>query len=397
MKVSSIETIRLEEFSNLLFVQVKTDEGLVGLGETFYGPSSAESHIHEVIAPYLIGKNPLDIEMHQKHLVGYIGFVGASAEMRGCSAIDIALWDILGHACSMPVAALLGGKVRDKIRIYNTCAGPDYIRNLPVQGTKNFGLNSNVGKYQDLDSFLNRPAELAHSLLEDNIDAMKIWPFDFAAEKTNGQYISFEDLKKGIEPFVKIREAVGSKIDIMAELHSMWNRPQAVNICQSLEEFDLLWVEDPVFMDHLSSIGEVCRSTIAPIAVGETRGGRADYRYLLELDCLAQIIMDISWGGGISEAKKIASMAETWHIPIAFHDCTGPVSLTACTHLALSTHNCHIQEIVRAFYYGWYQDLVTNLPSIENGKISVPEGNGLGLSLNKDIFQRKDVVIRKSS
>ena len=95
MKVSSIETIRLEEFSNLLFVQVKTDEGLVGLGETFYGASSAEAHIHEVIAPYLIGKNPLDIEMHQKHLVGYIGFVGASAEMRGCSAIDIALWDIL--------------------------------------------------------------------------------------------------------------------------------------------------------------------------------------------------------------------------------------------------------------------------------------------------------------
>ena len=90
-------------------------------------------------------------------------------------------------------------------------------------------------------------------------------------------------------------------------------------------------------------------------------------------------------------------MAETWHIPIAFHDCTGPVSLTACTHLALSTHNCHIQEIVRAFYYGWYQDLVTDLPPIENGKISVPEGNGLGLSLNKDIFQRKDVVIRKSS
>ena len=397
MKVRSIETIRLEEFSNLLFVQVKTDEGLVGLGETFYGPSSAEAHIHEVIAPYLIGKNPLDIEMHQKHLVGYIGFVGASAEMRGCSAIDIALWDILGQACSMPVAALLGGKVRDKIRIYNTCAGPDYIRNLPVQGTKNFGLNSNVGKYQDLDSFLNRPAELAHSLLEDNIDAMKIWPFDFAAEKTNGQYISFEDLKKGIEPFVKIREAVGNKIDIMAELHSMWNRPQAVNICQSLEEFDLLWVEDPVFMDHLSSIGEVCRSTIAPIAVGETRGGRADYRYLLELDSLSQIIMDISWGGGISEAKKIASMAETWHIPIAFHDCTGPVSLTACTHLALSTHNCHMQEIVRAFYYGWYQDLVTDLPPIENGKISVPEGNGLGLSLNKDIFQRKDVVIRKSS
>ena len=397
MKVKSIETIRLDEFPNLLFVQVKTDEGLVGLGETFYGPGSAETHIHEIVAPYLIGKDPCNIEMHQKNLVGYIGFVGASAEMRGRSAIDIALWDILGQSCSKPLYNLLGGKVRDKIRSYNTCAGTDYIRNLPVQGTKNFGLNNKAGKFQDLNAFLNSPVELALSLLESGITAMKIWPFDFAAEKTSGQYISSDDLKKSLNPFLKIRKALGNKIDIMAELHSMWNRPQAVKICRALEEFDLLWVEDPVFMDHVASIGEVCRSTTSPIAVGETRGGRADYRALMELDCLSQVIIDISWGGGISEAKKIASMAEAWHIPIAFHDCTGPVALTASTHLALSTHNCHLQEVVRAFYYGWYQDLVTNLPPIEKGNISITEGNGLGLSLNKDVFKRKDLKIKISS
>ena len=396
MKIIAIETIRIGEFPNLLLVQIKTDDGLVGIGETFYGPGSAEAHIHEIIAPYLIGKNPENIESHQKNLIGYIGFIGASAEMRGCSAVDIALWDIIGQACSKPLYNLLGGKVKEKIRVYNTCAGPDYIRNLPVQGTKNFGLN-NKGKYQDLDAFINRPVELAQSLLEQKIDAMKIWPFDFFAEKNNGQYISHEDLLKGLEPFKKIRESLGNKIDIMAELHSLWNRPQAVKICRALEEFDLLWIEDPVFMDHLSSIGELCRSTLAPIAVGETRGARADYRSLLELDCLSQVIMDISWGGGISEAKKVSSMAEAWHIPIAFHDCTGPITLTASTHLALSTHNCHLQEIVRAFYYGWYNDLVTTLPPIHDGMIDVPECNGLGLSLNKDIFKRKDVVIRKSS
>ena len=163
------------------------------------------------------------------------------------------------------------------------------------------------------------------------------------------------------------------------------------------ENYNLLWIEDPVFMDHLSSLREVCNNTSAPIAVGETRGGRADYRSLLELNSLSQVIMDISWGGGISEANKVSSMAEVWHLPIAFHDCTGPVTLTASTHLALSNPNCHIQEIVRAFYYGWYSDLVTDLPSIKKGYIDVPSGAGLGLSLQNEVYRRSDVHIKSSN
>ena len=395
MKITSIDTIRIEEFPNLLLVEVKTDNGLIGIGETFYGPASAEAHIHEIIAPYLLGKNPLNIELHQKSLIGYTGFVGASAERRGSSAIDIALWDIWGQYTSQPIYNLLGGQVRDKIRVYNTCAGPNYIRELPTQGTSNFGLNSN-DKFEDLDAFLNNPVDLAHSLLESGINAMKIWPFDFAAEKSHGHYISAEDMKVALTPFTKIRKELGDKIDIMAELHSMWNKPQAINICRQLEEYNLLWIEDPVIMDHLSSLEKVCNSTSAPIAVGETRGGRADYRSLLELNSLSQIIMDISWGGGFSEANKVSSMAEIWHLPIAFHDCTGPITLTASTHLALANTNCHIQEMVRAFYYGWYADLVTTLPPVENGFITVPQGNGLGLSLNKDIYKRKDTHIKTS-
>ena len=396
MKVSSIDTIRIEEFPNLLFVEIKTDEGLVGLGETFYGPMSSEAHIHEIIAPYLLGKNPLNIEMHQKHLIGYTGFVGTSAERRGASAVDIALWDLWGKATSQPLYNLLGGKVRDKIRVYNTCAGQNYIRKLPIQGTSNFGLTSTQGKYEDLYAFLNSPADLAHSLLDMGITAMKIWPFDFAAEESHGQYISSSNMQKSLEPFEKIRSAVGDKIDIMAELHSLWNKPQAIKICRELEQFKLMWIEDPVFMDHLSSLGDVCKATSAPIAVGETRGGRADYRSLLELNSLAQVIMDISWGGGISEANKVSAMAEIWHIPIAFHDCTGPVTLTASTHLALAKSNCQIQEIVRAFYYGWYESLVTELPNIQKGYIDVPEGNGIGLSLNKEVYDRPDVQIKSS-
>ena len=397
MKVTAIETIRSEEFPNILWVQLQTDEGITGLGETFYGPASAEGHIHGLIAPYLIGKDPRNIEAHQAHLIGYIGFVGASAEMRGRSAVDIALWDILGKASNLPLCDLLGGRVREKIKVYNTCAGYSYVQTKPTQGTANFGLDATKGQYEDLDAFLNRPDELAHSLLEMGISAMKIWPFDYAAEASSGYWISADDLKRGLSSFEKIRAAVGDRMEIAAELHSLWSRPMAVKIARALEPINCMWVEDPVFMDHMHSIGEVARSTRSPIAVGETRGSRADFRQLLELEALSMAIVDLSWCGGISEARKVASMAETYHIPIAFHDCTGPVVLAVSTHLALNARNCWLQEMVRAFYYGWYHRFVTELPPVENGTITVPKGPGLGLALQPDVVTRPGVTVRRTT
>ncbi len=397
MKVTAIETIRVDEFPNILWVQVHTDEGLIGLGETFYGPAAAEAHIHQLIAPKLIGRDPRNVEAHQANLIGYIGFVGSSAEMRGRAAIDIALWDILGQSAGLPLCDLLGGRVRDKIRVYNTCAGYSYVQTRPTQGTENFGLTATKGEYEDLDAFIHRADELAHSLLEMDITAMKIWPFDYAAEASSGQWIGAEDLKRGLEPFEKIRKAVGDKMEIAAELHSMWSRPMAVKIGRALEPLSPMWVEDPVFMDHLASIGEVARSTRSPIAVGETRGSRADFRQLLELEALSMVIMDLSWCGGLSEARKVGNMAESYHVPVAFHDCTGPVVLTVSTHLALHTRNCWVQEVVRAFYYGWYHRFVTELPPIVKGEITVPPGPGVGTALQPDVLKRKDVRVRRST
>ena len=397
MKVTAIETIRVDEFPNILWVQLHTDEGLVGLGETFYGPAAAEAHIHQLIAPKLIGRDPRNVEAHQNNLIGYIGFVGSSAEMRGRAAIDIALWDILGQSAGLPLCDLLGGRVRDKIRVYNTCAGYSYVQTRPTQGTDNFGLTATRGQYEDLDAFLNKADELAHSLLEMDITAMKIWPFDYAAEASSGQWIGAEDLKRGLEPFEKIRKAVGDKMEIAAELHSMWSRPMAVKIARALEPLSPMWVEDPVFMDHLASIGEVARSTRCPVAVGETRGSRADFRQLLELEALSMVIMDLSWCGGLSEARKVGNMAESYHVPVAFHDCTGPVVLTVSTHLALHTRNCWVQEVVRAFYYGWYHRFVTELPPIVKGEITVPPGPGVGTALQPDVVKRKDVHVRRTT
>jgi galactonate dehydratase len=258
-------------------------------------------------------------------------------------------------------------------------------------------LQARQGQYEDLKGFLERADEVALSLLDMGIDGMKIWPFDYAAEASSGQYISNADLKRALEPFEEIRKAVGDRIDVMAELHSLWNRPTATRIARALEPFDPLWVEDPVFMDHMASIGEVARSTRAPIAVGETRGTRADYRYLLELGSLSLLIMDTSWCGGVSEARKIAAMAEAYHVPVAFHDCSGPVVLTASTHLALHTRNCFIQEMVRAFYYGWYADVLTELPPVKNGQITVPAGPGIGVALQPDVLTRPDCRRRRTT
>lgn len=396
MKITAIETIRIAERPNLLWVQVHTDEGLVGLGETFFGAATVEAHVHEYIAPRVIGRNPLEIDKLSVDLVGYLGFRSSGAEVRGNSAFDIALWDIFGKAVNQPIAQLLGGFTRQEIRTYNTCAGTEYIKKATGQTTINYDLGGGAKQYDDLNGFLHNADELALSLLEDGITAMKIWPFDIAAEASRGQYISMPDLKKALEPFEKIRRAVGDKMDIMVEFHSMWQLLPAMQIAKALAPYNTFWHEDPIKMDSLSSLTRYAAVSPAPISASETLGSRWGFRDLLETGAAGVVMLDLSWCGGISEARKIASMAETWHLPIAPHDCTGPVVLCASTHLALNAPNALVQESVRAFYRTWYRDLVTALPEVKNGMITVPPGPGLGMELHPDIG-RVFTVSRKIS
>ena len=223
---------------------------------------------------------------------------------------------------------------------------------------------------------------------------MKIWPFDPFAEASGGLYISGPDLKKALEPFEKIRKAVGDKMDIMVEFHSLWNLPAAIRIAQALEPYDTFWHEDPIRMDSLSSLKEYAVRSKAPVCASETLGSRWAFRDLLETNAAGVVMLDLSWCGGLTEARAIAAMAEAWKLPIAPHDCTGPVVLAASTHLSIHAPNALVQETVRAFYHGWYQELVTELPPIENGTIRAPAGPGLGIDLQPDIPQRPDAVVR---
>ena len=387
MKITALETIRIAERPNLLWLQVHTDESLVGLGETFFGAATVEAHVHEYIAPRVIGRDPLEIDLLAADLVGYVGFRSSGAEVRGNSAFDIALWDLFGKAMGQPVAQLLGGFTRREIRTYNTCAGADYIKKATGQTTANYDLGGSDKNYDDLDGFLRRADELALSLLEEGITALKIWPFDLAAESTRGQYISMPDLRAALEPFEKIRQAVGERIDIMVEFHSMWQLLPAIQIAKALAPYGTFWHEDPIKMDSLSSLKRYAEASPAPISASETLGSRWAFRDLLETGAAGIVMLDVSWCGGLSEARKIAAMAEAWHLPVAPHDCTGPVVLAASTHLSLNAPNALVQESVRAFYRTWYRDLVTAVPEVKGGMITVPPGAGLGLELNPDLDQ----------
>jgi galactonate dehydratase len=387
MKITGLETIRIAEFGNLIWVQIHTDQGIHGLGETFFHASAVEAYLHDQVAVKLIGRDALAIDAISRDLVDYLGFASTGVEMRAASAVDIALWDLFGRFTGQPVAQLLGGFTRNEIRTYNTCAGTHYMRKGESQSSSNWGLGKadpSLG-LDDLDAFLTRADALAESLLAEGITAMKIWPFDIAAEKTKGWSISNEDLKTALEPFKKIRERVGDRIDIMVEFHSMWQLMPAMRIAEALAPFDTFWHEDPIKLDTLADLPRYAAHSKAPVCASETLATRFRFRDLLETNAAGIIMLDLSWCGGLSEAKKIATMAEAWKLPVAPHDCTGPVVLAASTHLSLNAPNALIQESVRAYYKTWYREIVTETCPVTNGMITVPKGAGLGLDLHPDI------------
>jgi galactonate dehydratase len=398
MRITRIDTIRTEGFPNLVHVLVHTDKGLTGLGETFFFAAAVEAHIHDVVAEYLLGEDPIQIERHAAALRGYVGAAASGAEMRAASAVDIALWDLRGKMLGQPLYDLLGGRSRDRIRTYNTCAGERYVRGRSAQSVENWGLDDDRsnGRHEDLEAFLHHPDELARSLLASGTTGMKIWPFDPYAEATQGHDISAGDIDRSLEPIRRIRSAVGREMDVMIELHALWDVPAAARIVAALDEFDPYWIEDPVRVTSADALAEVQRATHVPIAAGETLTDLPDFRDMLVRDGARIVIFDVGWVGGITTARKVAALAESYERPVAPHDCTGPVVYTAATHLSLHLPNAIMQESVRAFWDGWYREFVTALPVIERGMVSAPPGPGLGLELRPEVLERRDVHIRSS-
>jgi galactonate dehydratase len=397
MQITALRTYRVAEFANVLWVHVETDAGITGLGETFYGAEAVEAHIHNTLAVRLIGQNPLNIELLNKEMVSLPNAQASTGvEYRAASAIDIALWDLFGKVCGQPVHTMLGGQCWDKIRTYNTCAGTRYVRTNQIKPVDTWNLDAADGPYEDLDGFMNRAGELAEDLLANGIRSMKIWPFDPAGIENKGQFITTEQMKTALRPFELIRKAVGDQMDIMLEMHCLWNLPTAMEIARAVEPYAPRWYEDPIRMTSPQALAEFARSTHVWTCASETLGSRFAYKEYLDRDAAHVVMADLCWTGGLTEGRKIAAMADTYHRPFAPHDCIGPIGFIAAIHMSFSQPNTLIQESVRAFYNGWYRELVTEVPRIEGGFILPMEGPGLGSELVPRFFERSDLTSRVS-
>ena len=387
--ITALRTLRIAERPNLIWLEIETADGLTGLGESFRGAETVEAALHEQVAPWLLGRDARHIEAVSRHLATpYLGFHSTGAEMRAASAVDIALWDLAGQRTGLPTFVALGGGCRDRIRAYNTTGAA-----RRAIGSEEAG----IGPYDDQVAFMRDAGALARSLLAEGYSAMKIWPFDDFAPASGGHLLTATEIDRGLVPFQQVREAVGNRIEVMCELHSLFGAQSAARILKALEPFDVLWAEDPINkMDDARVLADLRRGSRVPICGSETLGAPLRFRDLLVADAIDYVMLDLAWCGGLTAGRKIAALAEAWARPVAPHDCTGPVTLMAGLHLAMHAPTAVFQEVVRATLATWYRDLVTDLPIIDAGMVLAPTMPGIGTRLQPALRERADLTVRVS-
>lgn len=366
MKVTAVETVRVREHPEYLWVLVSTDEGLVGTGETMPRVDAVEQIIHRILAPLLVGADPAPAAYWHRafQALAYHGYAGA--ELRALSAVDIALWDLLGQASGQPVHRLLGGPCRERVPLYNTCVS--------------------YGAVRDRERFRSEPGALARELVDAGYRAMKIWPFDDYAVATLGQRIERADLKAGCAAFAAIRDEVGDAIEVALEGHSCWSLPAAVQIARALDEFEPMWLEDMLQVGDPSVWAQLRASTTIPICGSERAFTRYGMRPFIDAGAVDLVKQDLAWTGGFTEFMRVAAVAGGAELPVAPHNCHGPIGAMATLHASAAIPNLYLMESVRAFSQGFFADIAQTPPVIERGEVVVPERPGLGVRLRDDVL-----------
>lgn len=404
-KITAIETsIPAGVMTNLILVRIHTDDGLVGCGETYYTPQAIEALIHDWMAERLLGADCTDIESHWRFLYERCSAFGTpGAEMRALSAIDVALWDLMGQVCGQPVWKLLGGEVQSRVRIYNTCGGPGYGTLRPGDvdpkrhpGWPGYGDEGKPGPLQDNWSSIHAAGELAEELVSEGIAGMKVWPFDRYAHRSGGLYLSQADIQAGMKPLREIRRRVGDQIEIMIEGHAFFQLPAALQLARALTEIRPLWLEDVLRVDNAQTLADFRRQSGLPIAASEMLLGRPAYLSLLREGAADYIMVDPTWAGGISETRRIIELAQAHNVPATMHDCTGPLTLIAGLHCSVASANVVFQETVRAHLRTFYPRLIDRQPRIEQGYLLPPRDPGLGTALLEEWFQPGQNQYRQS-
>ncbi len=354
MKVTDVKTFVVDCFrTNWVFVKVYTDEGICGVGEaTLENKEHALVGAVDHIRAYLLGKNPLEIEKHWFHIYRDAYWRGGPVLMSALSAVNIALWDILGKSLGVPVYQLLGGKVNDNVRIY---------------------VNGWFAGAKTPEQF----AEKAKIAVERGVTAMKWDPFGKAYLR-----LSNAELDQALRCVAAVREAVGPNVDLLIEGHGRFDINTGLTIARELEQFKPMWFEEPVPPDNLDALKAVHDRSPVPISAGERLYSRYDYRPFFDKHCADFLQPDVSHAGGISELMKIAAEAESRYLGFAPHNPSGPVACAATLQLAAACPAFSILEIMYSDVE-WRADVTDEALVYHDGVIDIPDKPGLGIEIDE--------------
>lgn len=354
MKITSYELFQVPP--RWLFLKIETDEGIIGWGEpVIEGRAATVKTAVDELMTYLIGKDPLQIEDHWNVMYRSGFYRGGPILMSAISGIDQALWDIKGKHLGVPVHQLLGGKARESIKVYSWIGG-------------------------------DRPSDVGAA-------AKAVVDQGFKAIKMNGtnelQYVdSYEKIDRVLENVSAIREAVGPYIGIGIDFHGRVHKPMAKILAKELEQFRPMFIEEPVLPENNEALREIANHTVIPIATGERMYSKWDFKNLL-MDGYVDIIQpDLSHAGGITENKKILSMAEAFDVAAAPHCPLGPIALASCLQVDATCHNAFIQEQSLGIHYNQGSDLLDYLEDAsvfkyKDGYVDIPDKPGLGIEINE--------------
>ncbi|MDQ7742746.1 galactonate dehydratase [Hydrogenophaga pseudoflava] len=338
------------------FLKIETDEGIVGWGEpVLEGRAHTVAAMVDELADYLIGKDPRQIEDHWTVMYRAGFYRGGGIHMSALAGIDQALWDIKGKALGVSVSDLLGGQVRDRIRVYSWIGG-------------------------------DRPGDTAAA-------AQAAVARGFTAVKMNGteelQFIDSHDkVERCLANVAAVRDAVGPNVGIGVDFHGRVHKPMAKVLLRELAPYNLMFVEEPVLSEHHEALRELAHVATMPIALGERLYSRWDFKRILAEGYVDIVQPDPSHAGGITETRKIAAMAEAHDVALALHCPLGPIALAANLQIDAGCYNAFIQEQSLGIHYNAANDLLDYVsnPEVfayEDGMVTIPTGPGLGIEVNE--------------
>ena len=356
-----------EDGAEFFWVRLHTDTGLVGTGET-YPYDQGQLGALKDSARQILGRDPRDIDGMWRTLYFDQAMRNAGgAEMRILSAVNMAQVDILGQAAGLPLYRLLGGKTRNRVRVYNTTTD-----------------------YWAIDDMKMGPdtMKIVGFLLDRGVTAMKIYPF-----RGPEKYLSNEALEAGLKWIREIRDGVGNRMDIAVDCWANFDFTSAERLAKALEPYNIMYLEDAMLNVNAQSYAQLARKTSVPICMSETLATRYQYREFLEQKACDVVMYDVTWCGGVTEAKKIADMADAYMIPTSPHTCGGPLLYICATHLSTAVSNFLIMESNYWKYTHQFPHFVTNAPVPVKGEVTAPELPGIGAGIKPEIFTNGDAIV----